>query len=181
MKETMRNRPGFTIIEVLIVLSIAGLIMAIVFIAFPQLQRSSRDNQRQNILSRMKSEMESYASNNQGTYPFNNCGSGTSGCWGDFYTRYINSGSSSFVNDKDPTTGVSVFGTSPASAYPAQYSTGVPLPSSGVAKIIYGAKCQGETVTSSGSSSGSAPVTTRNYAMIIGLDRTNTYFCVDNG
>lgn len=181
MKKLQPRHQGFTIIEVLIVLSIAGLIMAIVFIAFPQLQRSSRDNQRQNILSRMKSEMEGYASNNQGSYPFKNCGLGSSGCWGDFYSRYINDGTTAFVNDKDPTTGISAFGASPASAYPAQYSGGVPLPSSGVAKVVYGAKCKGETLEASGSSSGSAPVTTRNYAMIIGLDRTNTYFCVDNG
>jgi hypothetical protein len=36
-------------------------------------------------------------------------------------------------------------------------------------------------LTASGSSSGSASVTTRNYAIIMGLDRANTFFCVDNG
>jgi prepilin-type N-terminal cleavage/methylation domain-containing protein len=39
---------GFTIIEVLIVLAIAGLIMVIVFLAVPALQRNARNTQRTN-------------------------------------------------------------------------------------------------------------------------------------
>ena len=42
-----RKQEGFTIIEVLIVLAIAGLIMLIVFLAVPALQRNSRNTQRQ--------------------------------------------------------------------------------------------------------------------------------------
>lgn len=42
---------GFTIIEVLIVLAIAGLIMLIVFLAVPALQRNSRNTQRTNDAS----------------------------------------------------------------------------------------------------------------------------------
>lgn len=41
-----KNEKGFTIIEVLIVLAIAGLIMVIVFLAVPALQRNSRNTQR---------------------------------------------------------------------------------------------------------------------------------------
>jgi len=43
---------GFTIIEVLIVLAIAGLIMLIVFLAVPALQRNSRNTQRGNDAGR---------------------------------------------------------------------------------------------------------------------------------
>lgn len=39
---------GFTIIEVLIVLAIAGVIMLVVFLAVPALQRNSRNSQRTN-------------------------------------------------------------------------------------------------------------------------------------
>jgi prepilin-type N-terminal cleavage/methylation domain-containing protein len=67
-----RKASGFTIIEVMIVLAIAGLIMVIVFIAVPQLQRNQRDNARQNIANRVKAEIETYAGNNQGLYPFKN-------------------------------------------------------------------------------------------------------------
>lgn len=39
-KRTVKNSPrGFTIVEVMIVLAIAGLIMLIVFLAIPALQR----------------------------------------------------------------------------------------------------------------------------------------------
>ncbi len=43
-----RKQQGFTIIEVVLVLAIAGLIFLIVFIALPALQRSQRDSQRKN-------------------------------------------------------------------------------------------------------------------------------------
>lgn len=46
-----KKTEGFTIIEVLIVLAIAGLIMLIVFLAVPALQRNSRNTQRTNDAS----------------------------------------------------------------------------------------------------------------------------------
>lgn len=51
MKQFLKNKKGFTIIEVLIVLAIAGLIMLIVFLAIPTLQRNSRNTQRNNDAS----------------------------------------------------------------------------------------------------------------------------------
>ena len=48
MKKNLLNKKGFTIIEVLIVLAIAGLILLIVFMAVPALQRNSRNTQRNN-------------------------------------------------------------------------------------------------------------------------------------
>lgn len=53
MLRTIQNKrdEGFTIIEVLIVLAIAGLIMLIVFLAVPALQRNSRNTQRTNDAS----------------------------------------------------------------------------------------------------------------------------------
>lgn len=47
-KYKAKREEGFTIIEVLIVLAIAGLIMVIVFIAVPQLQRNQRNEARNN-------------------------------------------------------------------------------------------------------------------------------------
>jgi prepilin-type N-terminal cleavage/methylation domain-containing protein len=43
-----KRNEGFTIIEVMIVLAIAGLIMLVVFLAVPALQRNSRNTQRNN-------------------------------------------------------------------------------------------------------------------------------------
>lgn len=46
MLQNTNSKKGFTIIEVLIVLAVAGLIMLIVFMAVPALQRNSRNTQR---------------------------------------------------------------------------------------------------------------------------------------
>lgn len=48
LQNIKKRNEGFTIIEVLIVLAIAGLIMLIVFLAVPALQRNSRNTQRSN-------------------------------------------------------------------------------------------------------------------------------------
>lgn len=61
---------GFTIIEVVLVLAIAGLIFLMVFIALPALQRNQRDTQRKNDMSRVQSAINSYQANNRGKIPF---------------------------------------------------------------------------------------------------------------
>lgn len=63
------NEKGFTIIEVLIVLAIAGLILLIVFLAVPALQRNSRNTQRKNDVSAVLGSVSEYASNNGGKLP----------------------------------------------------------------------------------------------------------------
>lgn len=64
-----RSEGGFTIIEVLIVLAIAGLIMLIVFLAVPALQRNSRNTQRKNDASAISSAVANFISNNGGSLP----------------------------------------------------------------------------------------------------------------
>lgn len=64
-----RKEGGFTIIEVLIVLAIAGLIMLIVFLAVPALQRNSRNTQRKNDVSNILSAVTEWANNNGGVLP----------------------------------------------------------------------------------------------------------------
>ena len=67
MKKTnINSKKGFTIIEVVLVLAIAGLIFLMVFIALPALQRNQRDTQRRNDYSMLSSAITSYASNNGG-------------------------------------------------------------------------------------------------------------------
>lgn len=63
------KQSGFTIIEVVLVLAIAGLIFLIVFLALPQLQRSRRDTQRKNDAGRVIANLEQWAANNNGSYP----------------------------------------------------------------------------------------------------------------
>ncbi len=64
-----RKTKGFTIIEVVLVLAIAGLIFLMVFTALPALQRSQRDTARKNDVSTVASAVTSYSSNNRGAFP----------------------------------------------------------------------------------------------------------------
>lgn len=59
---TNANKKGFTIIEVVLVLAIAGLIFAMVFIALPALQRSQRDGARKNDASTVAAAVNNYRS-----------------------------------------------------------------------------------------------------------------------
>lgn len=66
-----RKEKGFTIIEVLIVLAIAGLILLVVFLAVPALQRNSRNTQRKNDVSALLGAVSEYVNNNGGSLPPN--------------------------------------------------------------------------------------------------------------
>ena len=64
-----RKEKGFTIIEVVLVLAIAGLIFLMVFIALPALQRSQRDSARKSEVGTVASSITSFQSNNRGSEP----------------------------------------------------------------------------------------------------------------
>ena len=66
----MKVRAGFTIIEIVLVLAVAGLIILMVFVALPALQRSQRDTARKNDISRLVSAITDYKTNNRGRAPF---------------------------------------------------------------------------------------------------------------
>ncbi len=69
LKNLRKGKEGFTIIEVLIVLAIAGLIMLIVFLAVPALQRNSRNTQRRNDVANLLGAVSEYVNNNGGKVP----------------------------------------------------------------------------------------------------------------
>jgi len=64
-----KSQKGFTIIEVLIVLAIAGLIMVVVFLAVPALQRSGRNNALNTDANNILTAVGNYSSSNGGTLP----------------------------------------------------------------------------------------------------------------
>ncbi len=88
---------GFTIIEVVLVLAIAGLIFLMVFIALPALQRSQRDTQRRDDMARFSSQLSSYQANNSGKVP-----DATKTSYETFIKSYLTVGDDSFA---DPSTG----------------------------------------------------------------------------
>ena len=63
------NHTGFTIIEVTLVLAIAGLIFLMVFIALPSLRASQRDTSRREDVMSFISGIKKYQSNNRGALP----------------------------------------------------------------------------------------------------------------
>ena len=65
------NKKGFTIIEVVLVLAIAGLIFAMVFIALPALQRSQRDQSRKSDISTVAAAINNWNSANRNGGTFN--------------------------------------------------------------------------------------------------------------
>ena len=92
-----KHYQGFTIIEVVLVLAIAGLIFLMVFLALPALQRSQRDMQRKNDMARLKAAYQQYKANNKGGI---SNGGGYVEKWNNFTNNYMRSHGEEF---KDPT------------------------------------------------------------------------------
>src|SRR5690606_12417858 len=132
---TQHKKQGFTIIEVVLVLAIAGLIFLMVFIALPALQRSQRDGQRRDDVSRVASQLTSYATNNRGELPTNARFRST-----DFQKRYLKAGSGEFYA---PRTGVACNSAADSTAGNAE------LPD-GTIQYKRGVSCNGENATGSG-------------------------------
>lgn len=86
---TTKNKKGFTIIEVVLVLAIAGLIFLMVFIALPALQRTQRNTQREDDMARVISAINDFQTNNNGKTPFNVTMNTTT--LKNFVTRYLDS------------------------------------------------------------------------------------------
>ena len=96
MSNQKNTRKGFTIIEVVLVLAIAGLIFLMVFVALPALQRSQRDTQRRDDMARFISQIAQYQTNNNGKVPAAKADYTT------FITNYLKAGGDTFA---DPSTG----------------------------------------------------------------------------
>jgi prepilin-type N-terminal cleavage/methylation domain-containing protein len=69
MIKQIRKERGFTIIEVVLVLAIAGLIFLVVFLALPALQKSQRDTGRRQDVGKVVSGLQQYLSDNRNTWP----------------------------------------------------------------------------------------------------------------
>lgn len=79
-------KKGFTIVEVTLVLALAGIIMMMVFIAVPSVQRAQRDAQRREDVAFVLSQIKTYQANNRGALPYiNTAGMSTT----DYYIGYV--------------------------------------------------------------------------------------------
>ncbi len=161
IKGTTKTK-GFTIIEVVLVLAIAGLIFMMVFIALPALQKSQRDTQRKNDLSRIMTQITTYSSSNRGLIPTDLS----------FVKNYLGGPSTTTgvagADYLDPSTGTGyvIF----LSASPGTTIGGI-----GYYKA---SKCgvDGAVINNSAST----PVNARNFALTMVLESQASLYCVDN-
>lgn len=132
------QKKGFTIIEVVLVLAIAGLIFLMVFIALPALQRGQRDQQRENDLNRLQTALNSYQSNNRNAIPTGSMTATTPNTtWGSFVARYVRVGGDTFMdpNGTDYTLTTT------------DISTGDFVASPRAIQVAVGSICNGESLT----------------------------------
>lgn len=188
----LTKQKGFTIIEVMIVLAIAGLILVVVLIAIPQLQRNQRNEQRRSVASRIVAEINNYAGNNNGVYPVaSNVGAaasdaknfGQASAGFGFFNRYLGCTTGTpptcTTNVNDPTQKVPV-GSDDAVASTANMTTlagttpATATPGTVPGSIGYGTGmlCDGEVPTTTGAA-------TRNFVFLMRLEGGAT-FCLDN-
>lgn len=139
MLHKLRNRKqeGFTIIEVLIVLAIAGLIILIVLLAVPALQRNGRNTTLKSDVGALAGGVSEFASNNDGGTPNTaNSNNTTAG-----QVSLNNASGVAVIAKTQGATGVT-FGAATVAAY---------TPSAGSIYMDFGAKCpttvSGTTVT----------------------------------
>lgn len=135
MNVQKNKEQGFTIIEVVLVLAIAALIFLMVFIALPALQRSQRDTQRKNDLSRAMTALSNYQGNNRNALP-----TATTAGWNNFAASYLRAGGDTF---EDPSQGNYTF------QYTTARTTLTTL--SNTIRVHASSTCQGESVVSAGS------------------------------
>lgn len=153
MNAQQKKQKGFTIIEVVLVLAIAGLIFLMVFIALPALQRNQRDTARKNDVSTIASAVTTYTSNNRGLFP-------------------TEDKLSSYLNDLSDNTEKSNVTVSSVSTRPANIS-----PADSAVTIVQKAKCGVSTNTSQEVTTG----TSRQFVVITKLESGDgQYFCQDS-
>jgi prepilin-type N-terminal cleavage/methylation domain-containing protein len=179
-----KDQSGFTIIEVMIVMALAGLILAAVIVAVPQLQRNQRNTARKDIVSRIKAEIDSYSGNNNGNIPAASSTAvgtnfGSPSVTPSFFARYLGctapgGAATCTVNINDPQSGTPVGATGGGVSMTTTYA-GVPGLAAGSlpGSINYASStvCNGEVSV--------AVATVRNYSLQIQLEGGAIY-CLDN-
>jgi type II secretory pathway pseudopilin PulG len=166
-KPSPKTNPAFTIIEVVLVLAIAGLIFLMVFIALPALQRNQRDAQRKRDIDRLYSAITRYRSNNKNTKylsldSYNDSGAG-------FVNSYLKLDGDSF---EDPDGTAYSFAGDSSSGYSYEDDAYILTDFNHNIYIFNNTKCDGDKAVSSDSS---------NYSISYKLEGGGSYCLSDTG
>lgn len=158
-QKTKRPEKGFTIIEVVLVLAIAGLIFLMVFVALPALQRGQRDAQRKSDLTRISVQMTNYLNSTRGAIP------NSAEQLGQFVRGYLNGSNNTTAGDEyvDPN----------GNNYVIRYQT---APQE-VGQIGYYPRSNCDVGSTDGVKSSTAA---RDFALTVRLENQNAPFCLDN-
>lgn len=154
-----KQQRGFTIIEVVLVLAIAGLIFLMVFVALPSLQRGQRDAQRKQDLSRVSVQLTNYLSSTRGSAPTD------PNSLNNFVRGFLGGGSDGVAGDdyKDPN----------GTPYTLKYATSPTT----VGQLGYYNKSACKVDGTDGVTSTGA---TRDFALTIKLENQTAPYCIDN-
>jgi len=162
LKQLRKSKEGFTIIEVMIVLAIAGLIILIVLLAVPAVERNSRNTAIKEDASSVSAAIGEFASNNDGAQPT----AAKSTC---------STGTASFNNATGTKSDAKVQGSTAVSCGDATTTKVTPTP--GTLYVDFGAKCAAVTATDV------TPVAqTRATAIVYAIETTSgtTAKCLDS-
>lgn len=149
------NKKGFTIIEVVLVLAIAGLIFLMVFIALPALQRGQRNTQRQNDVSQVATQVNNFQTSNRGAIP-------TASTFSNFSSQYF--GPAGLSDPQHGDYNLNRRGVN---------RTATQLPPDGAIEYSAGRVCSSGASTTSGAGN-------RNFTLRIKLEGQNQAYCLDN-
>lgn len=69
MRKSFASKKGFTLIEMLVVISIIGILTTLALASFIGIQKQARDTRRKSDLKQYQTSLEEYANKNDGLYP----------------------------------------------------------------------------------------------------------------
>lgn len=170
------KKDGFTIIEVVLVLAIAGLIFLMVFIALPNLQKGQRDSARKNDLARIATQIQNYQSSARGSIP-------SSSNLAEFTKKYLggetatlNTGTCANQSYRDPSkSSGSCSGDKDGYEISSTPPTNITFANNG--GVIYYST---NTVCSDDGLGTTTGGSTRNYSLRVALENQTAPYCVDN-
>lgn len=170
--KTLSTHKGFTIIEVVLVLAIAGLIFLMVFVALPALQRSQRDTQRRNDMSRLATALTNWQVNHSNSLP-SGVSTTTSSQAHELLTNYLKSSDDLTQSEfKDPSGQNYTLNVTTATS-----TNGGRASSTANEIMLYtNTHCDGETAVVPGTNNADGNT---NYAIVYALEGSGS-ICLDN-